>query len=158
MLNGPAWRALPSEFEKWRTVFQFFNRLSLAGSFGFLEQHMVCGHEAGAVFYDSTHHKVHQHASGPGAAEDQSIDNSRGGLNTKLHLAVDAVGRLVAKIILTLGNISVHSVAPELTAGLRDTAGVGDKGYDSKKHREQLRRQGCEPCVPARSNVKNPEP
>ena len=42
--------------------------------------------------------------------------------------------------------------------GLERTAGVGDKGYDSKKHRDQLRRQGCEPCIPARSNVKNPEP
>ena len=158
MLNGPAWRALPSEFGKWGTIFQYFNRLSHAGFFSFLEQRLICGNEAEAVFYDSTHHKVHQHANGPGTAEDQSIGKSRGGLNTKLHMAVDAVGRLAAGIILTSGNISDHTVAPELTADLRDTAGVGDKGYDSKKHRDQLRRQGCEPCIPARSNVKNPEP
>ena len=157
MVNGPAWRALPSEFGKWGTVFQFFNRLCLAGFFDFLEQRLICGNEAEAVFYDSTHHKVHQHANGPGTDEDQAIGKSRGGLNTKLHMAVDILGRLAAKIILTPGNISDHTVAPELTAELTDTAGVGDKGYDSKKHRDQLRSQGCEPCIPARSNVKNPE-
>ena len=157
MLNGPAWRALPSEFGKWGTIHQFFNRLSPAGFFDFLEQRLICGNEAGAVFYDSTHHKVHQHANGPGSAEDQAIGKSRGGLNTKLHLAIDAVGRLAAKVILTPGNINDHTAAPELTASLKDTAAVGDKGYDSKKHRDQLRGQGCEPCIPARSNTKNPE-
>ena len=157
MLNAPAWRALPSEFGKWGTIFQYFTRLSLAGFFDFLEQRLICGNDAEAVFYDSTHHKVHQHSNGPGTAEDQAIGKSRGGLNTKLHMAVDTLGRLAAKLILTPGNISDHTVAPELTAELTDTAGVADKGYDSKKHRDQLRRQGCEPCIPARNNVKNPE-
>ena len=118
---------------------------------------MLCGHDAEAVFYDSTHHKVHQHANGPGSAEDQGIGVSRGGLNTKLHLVVDVIGRLAAKIVITSGNVSDHSAAPTLTAGLKDTAAVADKGYDSKAHRDQLRSQGCEPCIPARSNVKSPE-
>jgi hypothetical protein len=81
------------------------------------------------VFYDSAHHKVHQHSNGQGTAENQSIGKSRGGLNTELHMAIDALGRLAAGIILTRGNISDHTVAPGLTADLRDTAGVGDKGY-----------------------------
>ena len=37
---------------------------------------------------------------------------------------------------------------------MEDCAAAGDKGYDSKA----LRSQGCEPCIPCRSNVKNPEP
>jgi transposase len=157
MLNGPAWRALPSEFGNWGAIYQYFNRLSLAGFFEFLEQKMICGDKAEAVFKDSTHHKVHQHANGCGRHQDQAIGRSRGGLNTKLHLLVDACGRLAGKIILTSGDVSDHTVAPELTEKLEDTASVGDKGYDSKKLREQLRSQGCEPCIPARSNVKNPE-
>ncbi len=148
---------MPSEFGKWGTIYQYFNRLSLAGFFSFLEQRLICGNEAEAVLYDSTHHKVHQHANGQGTAEDQSIGKSRGGLNTKLHMAIDALGSLAAGIILTPGNISDQTVAPELTADLRDTTGVGDKGYDNKKHHDQLRRQGREPCIPARSSVKNPE-
>jgi len=41
LLNGIAWRALPPEFGKWGTIFQFFNRLSLDGFFEFLEQTMI---------------------------------------------------------------------------------------------------------------------
>ena len=157
-LNGPAWRALPSLFGKSGTIYQYFNRLSLAGFFEFLEQKLICGNEAEAVFQDSTHHKVHQHANGCGRAEAKAIGKSRGGLNTKLHMVTDVLGRLAGKIILTPGNVSDHTAGPELTETLRDTAAVGDKGYDSKKYRNQLRRQGCEPCIPARSNVKNPDP
>jgi hypothetical protein len=47
-------------------------------------------------------------------------------------MAIDAVGWLAAGLILTHGDISDHTVTPELTADLRDTAGPGDKDYDSK--------------------------
>ena len=158
MLNGPAWRALPDEFGKWGTIYQFLNRLSLSGFFDFLEKRLVCGNQSEAVFYDSTHHKVHQHANGPQGVEDKAVGTSRGGRNTKVHMVVDAMGRLAARIVLTAGNVSDHKAAPLLTAGLKDTAAVADKGYDSKKHRNQLRSQGCEPCIPSRSHVKKPEP
>ena len=40
----------------------------------------------------------------------------------------------------------------------RSAADTGEAvGYDSKKHRDQWRCQGCELCIPARSNIKNPE-
>ncbi len=55
----------------------------------------------------------------------------------KLDKAIDALGRLAAGIDLTLGNNSNHTVAPpEFTADLRETAGVGDKGYGSKNYRD----------------------
>ena len=38
-----------------------------------------------------------------------------------------------------------------------DCAVVGDKGYDRKRNREQLRSQGCDPCIPSRRNTKIPE-
>lgn len=33
---------------------------------------------------------------------------------------------------------------------------IGDKGYDSDKLREALRERGIEPCIPGRSNRKEP--
>lgn len=45
-----------------------------------------------------------------------------------------------------------------LLEDLEDTAVVGDKGYDSRELRDTLRRQDCEPCIPAGRNVKNREP
>lgn len=156
--NGCAWRALPSEFGPWQAVHQYFNRLSKDGFFEFLQKQLLTGDTSEAVFMDSTHCKVHQHANGPGSPEDQAIGKSRGGLNTKIHLVVDVLGRLAAPVLLTPGNESDHTAAPTLTSDLKDTAVVGDKGYDSKKLRDTLRCQDCEPCIPARSNVKNPEP
>jgi transposase len=118
---------------------------------------MVCGDRAEVVFFDSTHCKVHQHAHGGKSSGKRAVGTSRGGLNTKVHMAVDALGRLAAPFLLTAGNISDHTAAPGLTALLRDTLAVADKGYDSKAFRDKLRTQGCEPCIPARSNVKQPE-
>ena len=71
---------------------------------------------------------------------------------------MDALGRLASEIIITAGNVSDFTAAPDLIKDLRDTAGVGDKGYDSKAIRDQLEAQGCESCIPARSHVKDPPP
>lgn len=155
--NGGAWRALPSEFGKWGTVFQFWNRLSKAGFTDFVHEIMICGDEAEAVFFDSTHCKVHQHANDAGTDEERGVGTSRGGLNTKIHAVVDVRGRLAAKLIFTPGNVSDFTVAPALTCDLKDVFGVGDKGYDSKTIREDLRSRGCEPCIPSRKNTKVPE-
>ena len=54
--------------------------------------------------------------------------------------------------------MSDHTTAPVLVEDLQDCAVVGDKGFDSKKHRDDLRSRGCEPCIPARENTKQPEP
>lgn len=155
--NACAWRALPAEFGKWGTVFQFWNRLSKAGFTDFVHDRLVCGNEAEAVFFDSTHSKVHQHANEAGTNEERGVGTSRGGLNTKIHAVVDVLGRLAGKLIFTPGNVSDFSVAPALTAELKDVFGVADKGYDSKTIRKDLRARGCEPCIPCRKNTKVPE-
>ena len=157
--NGCAWRALPSDFGPWPAIHQFFNRLSKDGYFEFLQNQLITGHATEAAFMDSTHCKVHQHSNGPGSPEDQAIGKSRGGLNTKIHLLVDVLGRLAAPVVVaTAGNVSDIAVAPVLLEDLEDTAVVGDKGNDSRERRDTLRGQDCEPCIPARSNVRNPEP
>lgn len=156
--NGGAWRALPGEFGNWFTIFQYFNRLSLAGFFDWLHEKLLLGDEAEVVFEDSTHCKVHQHANGSKDRAAEAVGRSRGGLNTKIHAVCDTLMRLAAKLILTGGNVSDHTAAPELTAELHDCVVGADKGYDSGKHRKDLRSRGCEPCIPSRSNVKDPEP
>lgn len=158
LLNGCAWRALADDFGRWFTIYQYFNRLSKAGFFDWLHERLLLGKDAEAVFEDSTHCKVHQHANGAKDRAEEAVGRSRGGLNTKIHACCDTLLRLSAKIVLTGGNISDHTAAPLLTAELRDCAVVGDKGYDSRKHRADLRHRGCEPCVPSRCNTRHPEP
>ena len=86
--------------------------------------------------------------------KERCVGTSRGGLNTKIHAVVDVRGRLAAKLIFTPGNVSDFKVAPDLTRDLKDVIGVGDKGYDSKRIRVDLRSRGCEPCIPFRKNTK----
>jgi hypothetical protein len=51
------------------------NGESLDGFFEFLEQTMITGDGSEAVFFDSTHAKVHQHAYGAGPTEDENQFN-----------------------------------------------------------------------------------
>ena len=158
LLNGCAWRALPDDFGSWFTVYQYFNRLSLGGFFDWLHEQLLLGKDAEVVCEDSTHCKVHQHANGAKDRAGEAVGRSRGGLNTKIHAVCDALLRLAAKLVLTGGHVSDHTAAPALTATLHDCAVLGDKGYDSRKHRAELRRRGCEPCIPSRRNTRAPEP
>jgi IS5 family transposase len=55
----------------------------------------------------------------------------QGGLNTKVHLAVDAHGMSV-RVIVTAGTVADSTVAPDLTADINADATLADKGYDSQ--------------------------
>jgi len=156
--NGCAWRALPDEFGYWFTIYQYFNRLSLNGFFDWFHEQLLLGKDAEVVFEDSTHCKVHQHANGCKDRAAQAVGRSRGGLNTKIHAVCDALLRLAGKLVLTGGNVSDFTAAPDLTADLHDCVVTGDKGFDSREHRRDLRSRGCEPCIPSRKNTKCPEP
>jgi hypothetical protein len=106
---------------------------------------------------DSTHFKVHQHANGAKDRHCEPVGTPRGGLNAKVYAACDALLRPCTKIVLTAGNISDFTAAPDVTEALMDCVVVGDIGYDSKWNREQLHSQGCDPCIPSRKNTKVPE-
>lgn len=156
--NGCAWRALPAAFGNWFTIYQYFNRLSKAGFFDWLHERLLLGEGAEVVSVDSMHCKGHQHANGAKDRAAEAVGTSRGGRNTKLHAACDAPLRLCSKMVLTPGNISDYTAAPEVTGTLRDCVLVEDKGYDRNKNRAQLRAQGWEPCIPSRKGTKIPEP
>jgi IS5 family transposase len=60
----------------------------------------------------------------------QALGRSRGGLSTKLHLAVDAEGRPL-RLVITAGQVHDVSCADELIDRLRVGAIIADKGYDA---------------------------
>ena len=90
-------------------------------------------------------------------ADSKAVDMGRtkGGLNTKIHAAVDEEGN-PAVMILGPGQEADISMAEEIV-GLMDLEGlVGDKGYDSDAFRAWLNERGIKPCIPPRSNRINP--
>ena len=84
------------------------------------------------------------------------IGRTKGGLNSKLHAVCDGEGRPV-RLLLTEGQQSDHKGAATLLPNLpAATEMLGDKGYDSDAYRLALVDRGITPCIPPRSNRKNP--
>ena len=88
---------------------------------------------------------------------DQAIGRSRGGLTTKIHASVDALGNPI-RLILTGGQIADVTQGAALTVGIQTTAVTADKGYDSDEWVETIEATGAMANIPPRSNRKNKRP
>lgn len=83
------------------------------------------------------------------------MGKSRGGLSTKIHAAVDALGNPV-RLLLTAGQVSEYTQADALIGGFRADFVIADKGYDSDAFVEAIENGGAIPVIPPRSNRKTP--
>lgn len=79
------------------------------------------------------------------------MGRSRGGLSTKIHATVDALGNPV-RWILTGGQVSDINQAGALIAGFPTTAVMGDKGYDADALVTLIEQGGAQAVIPPRSN------
>ena len=75
------------------------------------------------------------------------------GLNTKLHLAVDAHG-MPLRAIITQGTTADCTQAAPLIDGFTAENLLADKGYDTDAIIEQAQKQGMSPVIPPKSNRK----
>ena len=82
-----------------------------------------------------------------GGAEDEAIGRSRGGLSTKIHAVVDALGNPL-RFILTPGQAHESKQAECLIAGFEFDKLLADKGYDSDHFRAVIAAAGAEAVVP----------
>ena len=80
------------------------------------------------------------------------MGRSRGGLTTKIHMAVDGQGRPL-KLILTPGQRGDAPLAPALLKGLSPKRVLADKAYDSNALRTLIANMDAQaviPCNPTR--------
>ncbi len=84
----------------------------------------------------------------------QSLARTKGGLNAKLHLAVDAHG-LPIRLIVSDGNTADCTQAEDLIDGLLADYLMADKAYDTNALLETLADRGTEPVIPPRSHRKD---
>jgi len=82
---------------------------------------------------------------------DQALGRSRGGLSTKIHACVDALGNPL-RLILTGGQVADITQAVALIAGFTTDAVVGDKGYDSNDFVIVIENENAEAVIPPRCN------
>lgn len=76
-------------------------------------------------------------------------------MTTKLHLAITPEGYVVEGM-LTGGNVADISVADCIMENVFGCYVIEDKGYDSDKHRANLRSNNNTPVIPGRKNRKQP--
>ena len=76
---------------------------------------------------------------------------SRGGLSTKIHAAVDALGNPI-RFILTQGQSSEYEQANAMIAGFQADFVLADKGYDANDFIENIQTNGAVAVIPPRKN------
>jgi len=147
--TGVPWRDLPEEFGPWTTVFNRFDRWSKKGIWTSLFEALQSDRDDEWHSIDSTVNRAHQHAAGAkGGAADHGIGRSRGGLSTKIHLVVDALG---LPIVFEITEGQRHDSRPASTLVQRAMSNrlLADKAYDSDSFRAALNDQGCLPVIPS---------
>lgn len=82
---------------------------------------------------------------------DEAFGRSRGGLTTKIHAVVDALGNPL-RIHLTAGQRADSPQALNLLEGLDSQAIIADKAYDTNAILRNLTEQGIQVVIPPKSS------
>ena len=154
--TGAPWRDLPKEFGPWQTVYKRFARWTTLSAWEDLFKQLTKDIDTESTMIDGSYVKLHQHGCGAqGGQYFQAIGRSKGGLTTKIHAVVDALGNPF-RIKLTGGN--VHDMVPsyELIAGIESDYFFADRAYDTDKLIELVEAAGSEVVIPSKANRKHP--
>jgi len=154
--TGSPWRDLPSGYGHWHRVYVRYNRWSHKGVWERIFKAIAADPDFEYLMVDGSIVRVHQHGAAQKITQqDEAQGRSRGGLSTKIHAAVDALGNPV-RFFITGGQISDYTMADDLISGFKPDYVIADKGYDSNSFVEAVHMEGAEAVIPSRSNRKNP--
>ncbi|MEU6555276.1 IS5 family transposase [Streptomyces sp. NPDC046915] len=181
--TGTPWRDVPERYGPWGRAYDLFRRWQRNGTWERIFTELQAWADAKDLItwdlnVDSTIVRAHQHAAGArkgGSAEgaarrrraaepvDHGLGRSRGGLTTKLHLAVEQRQKPMSIVItagqrgdapqfeVVLGRLRV----PRLGTGRPRTQPRrvrADTGYASRKNRVYLRRCGIRCTIPDKAD------
>ncbi|WP_370220762.1 IS5 family transposase [Kitasatospora sp. GAS1066B] len=180
--TGAPWRDVPVRYGEWETVYGLFRRWQRDGTWTRILTQLQAEADAKGlitwdVSVDSTIARAHQHAAGarkkelqrdkPGGVvvepADHALGRSRGGLTTKVHLAVEQ-GQKPLSFVVTAGQrhdspqfqpILERIRVPRLGVGrprCRPSRVRADKAYGSRGNREYLRKRGIRCTIPEKAD------
>ena len=147
---GIAWRAMPNDLPPWFTVYQQSQRWLAAGCFEELAHdlravlRLAAGRpaEPTAAIIDSRTLR-----STPESGQRAGYDGAKRKRGSKLHMAVDTLGHLLA-LHVTPANVDDRAEVSRLAAAVQDVTGESvtlayvDQGYTGEAPAEAARKQG----------------
>lgn len=152
MRSGSPWRDLPASYGNWNSIFRRFRRLAKKGVWEKLAAKLTDCPDLEWVMIDASHIKVHQHGMGAqGGTEDAGM--TKGGINTKLHAAVDSNGMPV-NFIITAGTTADCTQAIPLLDGLAPEYVLADRGYDTDEIVQYVENNSAVVVIPPKKNRK----
>jgi transposase len=175
--TGCPWRDVPERYGTWQSVYGLFRAWQLAGRWAaILTGLQALGAEAELIDWtvsvDSTINRAHSHAAGArrhpeaqvsppvGEPADHALGRSRGGLSTKVHLAVEQRRKTLATVLTPGQSADSPQFVPVLTRirvprrsgpghpRTRPDRVLADKAYSSRSNRAYLRRRGIPATIP----------
>jgi transposase len=153
--TGAPWRDPPPCYENWNTVYQRFRRWRNKRIWEKILETLIVDPDYEWLMIDASYCKVHPHASGA-VGGNQDMERTKGGLNTKIHLPVDAHGMPV-RILVTAGTVADCKQAIALIDGLTAEYLLADRGYDSDAIVKAALSAGMQSEIPPKKNRKQPQ-
>jgi transposase len=157
---GLPWRELPERFGAWKNVHRRFSRWAHSAIWETLFHHLTTDADPEYVRIDSTIVRAHQHSAGaPGSTPNpnqEAIGRSRGGLTTKIHALVDALGNPPAFLRTPGQTHDLVGAEHRLPDGAAETV-IADKAYDAEDCViRPLEQVGKGVVIPPKSHRRNP--
>ncbi|WP_419892187.1 IS5 family transposase [Paenibacillus xylanexedens] len=151
--SGAPWRDLPDHFPHWKSVYTRFRRWQKAGIWDAVLKRVSLDADEESIMIDGTIVRVHQHGSGAKGGKAQAIGRSRGGLSTKIHAVVDALGNPL-RFELTGGEAHDSVQGYELLQEMKLTKKqvLADRAYDTNAIRTLLDEQEAISVIPSKKN------
>ena len=108
---------MPARFGAWKNIHTRFSRWAVKGIWESFFKAVADDPDTEYAMIDATIVRAHQHSAGARKKPivNQAIGRSRGGLTTKIHMVVDALGNPLA-FSLTGGQVHDITQAETLTA------------------------------------------
>jgi transposase len=155
--TGIPWRDLPEPLGDWKNTHRRFSRWAETGVWQMIFGRLAADADNEYAMIDSTIVRAHQHSAGAlKKSQDQAIGHSRGGLSTKIHALVDALGNPLA-FLLTGGQAHDLAGADALLPAMAAERLIADKAFDADARvLEPLARAGKSAVIPPRPNRLSP--
>jgi len=154
---GIPWRDLPETVWRLEEHAKRLSRWAKKGAWQRFFEHLAAEADNEYAMIDSTIVRAHQHRAGaPKKDDDQPIGRSKGGLSTKIHALVDALGNPL-RFLLTPGQahdlIGADALLPQMAAEVL----IADKAYDADEGvLKPLASAGKSTVIPPRQNRTTP--